>query len=170
MDYSVHNAPIMAFSWAGKTLEGLAKQSFITVTPNSALLAAELDIKNKRALSVLGDTSAQVAINVLYQSPLNAYLMKVAGEYRKGNVVNAPMFVRGDNGNVFHFKMKDCVIMQLPTYDISEDMTGQYLTWTFHCNEMVPIEVDEFNFSVELKASLDGDLQISLDSSLFISI
>ena len=107
----IHNARLMTLSHAGKTFDGLKQDSFLTFEPTGELLASGTGLYGETAHSVLSDRSGTVSIKTMSQSPVNKYLVSLVNElYQNGNVVSAPIYVKGDAGGVVYYKLNDCVL------------------------------------------------------------
>lgn len=170
-DYAVHTGSLISFSHAGVSFDGLTKDAAVSLEVNEPVTTVERGLSGRdRAISVMGDRSGTVTIQVLKQSPLNTYLANLAEQARQGNVINAPINVSGDNGNVFFYKMRDCIITEQSGTEVSADLVGSSNTWTFDCNELQPITADELNLSLSVQTKITDDLDVAAQFSLNVTL
>lgn len=153
-DYSSKDFSI---SWLGIDFtSGLAADSFITITPNSARTETETGAGNNHSTSKLADNSGIVTVSLQQQSEINCALIKLQREEDLENTIYRGDMQLRTQGGVVVYQLVDCHMQSRPEAAYGMSASGSTRDWEFYCAELVPVvDLNELGFSVTLQAQID---------------
>lgn len=163
----IHSSRTNVLSWGQISLLGaLAKDSYIKVSMNSDLSTASKDAGGyNESVSILADRSATIEITLQAQSSVNVALARVvAADRRNGDFTRVPLDIQ-TKGTLYLYDFPECYITKRADEDKSEDMSGNYTTWTFRCPEARERDLENFNFNVSINAMINEGVDATITLS-----
>jgi len=166
----IHSARLNHIAWGGVRFDGsLAKDSYITITPNSELTAESQDAGSfNTSISLLSDRSATITIQLQAQSFANKILAStVRDDFNNDTKTIHNMTVVSD-GTLYLYDMVGCYIKARPEEVKSEDMSGVTNTWMFYCSELREKAIEDSVFSIDITADISDTVRATVENSITI--
>lgn len=166
MSYNpIHSSRTNHVIFAGQDFTGsLAKDSYIEFAPSNDVTNEEQDAGGyNTSVSLMGDRSGLVTLQLQAQSPLNTYLSQIVeDQYATGNLVVSNLKIIA-NGTLYLYEARNCHVKGRPTDTKSEDMTGATNSWVFYASTLTNKRITDQIYDSEIKAILNGSVGFSND-------
>lgn len=127
-------------SWGPIQLSGFAKDSFITITPNSDITDEEIGADGQLQVSLLPDRSCIVSAALMQNSPANVALSALYNDQIKGSgwFKQFPFVINDPAGSVLAL-LNGAYIKTRPTITLSSSATGNTHVWSWFVEEMIAV-------------------------------
>jgi Protein of unknown function (DUF3277) len=137
MSLPVYSSSDVNVAWGGVAIVGLAKGTFITITPNSDLTDEEVGSDGQLSISIMADRTAKVMLQLQQGSPSNQLLAAVLLDQLEGSRTfkRASLTIADPSGSVLCI-LTGAYIKAFPEIVMGETATGQNRTWTFFCEKV----------------------------------
>ena len=161
---SVHSSKLHKIAWNGLDLsDGLAKGSYLKFTRNSESSASTQDAGgDSSSTSLSGDISGTVELTLMMQSEANIKLARILAEQESGVIQRGDFRIMA-GGTLFLYQPKQAHIQGPPEQEIAELVNDSTQTWTFYSASMPFSELDQVNYSDDVKASITADINVVLN-------
>lgn len=161
----IHNSKLNYIAFGATDLTGsLAKDSYIAIEPSSDLTEEEKDAGGyNTSISIMGDNSATVTIQLQAQSPANAELAEIVREEKAlGTKIIRNINITA-NGTLYLYDLIDCFIKSRPSETKSESLAGATNTWVFYCSELREKPVADQILDDDTKVRISGSVQATIE-------
>ncbi len=162
---SVHSSKLHKIAWNGLDLsDGLAKGSYLKFTRNSESSSSSQDAGgDSSSTSLSGDISGTVELTLMMQSEANIKLARILAEQESAGEIQRGDFRIMAGGTLFLYQPKQAHISMPPEQEIAELVSDSTQTWTFDSASMPFSELDQVNYSDDVKASITADINVVLN-------
>jgi len=166
----IHSARLNNFAWGAIQLDGgLAKDSYVQISPNSDLTAESQDAGSfNTSISLLSDRSATITFQLQAQSQANKLLASVVRQDTLNNGKTIHNITVTTNGTLYLYEMIGCYIKARPEETKSEDMSGVTNTWMFYCSELRERQIEDSVFSADVTSGISDSVSVTVQNSITI--
>lgn len=137
MSLPVYSSADVNVAWGGVALLGLAKGTFITITPNSDLTDEEVGADGYLSISLMADRTAKAVLQLQQGSPSNGLLAAAVNDwlYGSGKFKRASLTIADPSGSVLCI-LSGAYVKAMPEIVMGDTATGQNRSWTFFCEKI----------------------------------
>lgn len=167
---SIHSSRLNNFAFGAIKFDGaLAKDSYVEISPNSPLAAADMDASGARTtISKLGDRSATITFQLQSQSDANAALADLVRQDDLNDTVTISNITVQTSGTLYLYDMIGCFILERPSLSKSDDLSGISNTWVFHCSKLKEKDLSTLTINADIKATLSGGVSATIENTISI--
>jgi len=145
MALPVYSSRDVTLAFMGTTLEGLAEDSFITFSRNSAVTETETGADGRVAISYLPDETGTCTISLQQNSPSNLILSGVMNAQRLQRQVFIGGLAVADPSGALLAKFSNCHLQETPDVDLGSSANGKTRDWVFFVEDMLWTSAPEGN-------------------------